>query len=168
VTGERGDDHRVEAGIGGLAGAHVRVGVDPKDRQVSAVLVDQVRERRHAYRAFAANRRDTRRFVFLDDRQRIAQLLKHDGLPCDAVALLGPDIAHLDGHDSGRASVLRQHRLEHLRANRIAGPSDIEGKLKSQRTNALGTSTLPLRPHQTQVWASGDRIYLVQASLLSR
>ena len=117
VTGERGDDHGVEAGIGGLTGAHVRVGVDPKDRQVIAVLVDQVLERRHAYRALAANRRDARRFVFLDDRQRGAQLLKHDGLRFDAVALLEPDIAHLDGHDSGRASVLRQHRLQHLRAN---------------------------------------------------
>ena len=116
VTGERGDDHGVEAGIGGLTRAHVRVGVDPKDRQVIAVLVDQVRERRHAYRALAANRRDARRFVFGDDRQRAAQLLKHDGLRFDAVALLKPDIAHLDGHQSGRAIVLRQDRLEHLRA----------------------------------------------------
>jgi hypothetical protein len=106
--------------------------------------------------------------VFLDDRQRATQLLKHDGLRFDAVALLKPDIAHLDGHDSGRTIVLRQDRLEHLRANRVAAPSDIEGKLRSQRANALGTSTLPLRPHQTQVWGSGDRIYLVQASLLSR
>ena len=153
---------------GSLTGAHVRVGVDPKDRQVSAVLVDQVRERRHAYRALPANRRDARRFVFLDDRQRAAQLLKHDGLRFDAVALLEPDIAHLDGHHSGRASVLRQHRLKQLRANRVAAPSDIEGKLRSQRANAPGTSTLPLRPHQTQVCASGDRIYLVQASHVSR
>jgi hypothetical protein len=53
----------------------------------------------------------------LDDRQRAAQLLKHDGLRFDAVALLEPDIAHFDGHDSGRASVLRQHRLQHLGAN---------------------------------------------------
>ena len=43
----------------------VRVGVDPEDRQVIAVLVDEVRERRHAYRALAANRRDACRFVFL-------------------------------------------------------------------------------------------------------
>ena len=93
-----------------------------------------------------------------------AQLLKHDGLRFDAVALLKPDIAHLDGHDSGRAIVLRQDRLEHLRANRVAASSDIEGKLRSQRANALGAGALPLRPHQTQVWASGDRIYLVQAS----
>jgi hypothetical protein len=104
--------------------------------------------------------------VFGDDRQRAAQLLKHDGLRLDAVALPKPNIAHLNGHDSGRAIVLRQVRLEHLRANRVAAPSDIEGKLSSQQANALGTSTLPLRPHQTQVWASGDRIYLVQASLL--
>jgi hypothetical protein len=106
--------------------------------------------------------------VFLDDRQRAAQLLKHNGLRFDAVALLKPDIAHLDGHDSGRAIVLRQDRLEHLRANRVAAPSDIEGKLRSQRANALGNSTLPLRPHQTQMCGSGDRIYLVQASRLSR
>jgi len=39
VTGECGDDHGVEAGIGGLTGAHVGVGVDPEDRQVIAVLV---------------------------------------------------------------------------------------------------------------------------------
>ena len=39
VTGERGDDHGVEAGIGGLTGAHVGVGVDPEDRQVIAVLL---------------------------------------------------------------------------------------------------------------------------------
>ena len=32
--------------------------------------------RRHAHRALAANRRYARRFVFLDDRQRVAQLLK--------------------------------------------------------------------------------------------
>jgi hypothetical protein len=63
VTGERGDDHGVEAGIGGLTGAHVRVGVDPQDRQVIAVFVDQVRQRRQAYRALATERRDTRRFV---------------------------------------------------------------------------------------------------------
>lgn len=92
------------------------------------------------------------------------ELLKHNGLRFDAVALLKPDIAHLDGHDSGRAIVLRQDRLEHLRANRVAASSDIEGKLRSQRANALGAGALPLRPHQTQVWASGDRIYLVQAS----
>lgn len=61
--------------------------------QSIAMLVDEVRERRHAYRALAANRRDARRFVFLDDRQRAAQLLKHDGLRFDAVALLQPDIA---------------------------------------------------------------------------
>jgi NAD(P)-dependent dehydrogenase (short-subunit alcohol dehydrogenase family) len=168
VTGERGNDHGVEAGIDGLTGAHVRVGVDPKDRQVSAVLVDQVRERRHAYRALAANRCDARRFVFGNDRQRAAQLLKHDDLRFDAVPLLEPDIAHFDGYDSGRAIVLRQHRLEHLGANRVAAPSDIEGKLRSQRANALGTSTLPLRPHQTQVCGRGGRIYLVQACLLSR
>jgi hypothetical protein len=55
------------------------------------------------------------------------------------------------------------------RANRVAAPSDIERKLRNQRTNALGTSTLPLRSHQTQVSApAGDWIYLVQASLLSR
>ena len=42
VTGERGDDHGVEAGIGGLTRAHVRVGVDPEDRQVIAVHVDEV------------------------------------------------------------------------------------------------------------------------------
>ena len=80
VTGERGDDHGVEAGMGSLTRAHVRVGVDQKDRHVIAVLIAQVRERRHAYRALAANRRDARRFVFLDDRQRAAQL-KHDGSP---------------------------------------------------------------------------------------
>ena len=46
--------------------------------------------------------------------------------------------------------------------------TDIEGKLSSsQRANALGTSTLPLRPHQTQVCGRGDRIYLAQAPLLS-
>ena len=67
--------------------------------------------------------------MFLDDRQRAAQLLKHNGLRFDAVALLKPDIAHLDGHDSGRAIVLRQDCLEHLRANRVAASSDIEGKL---------------------------------------
>jgi hypothetical protein len=106
--------------------------------------------------------------VFLDDRQRAAQLLKHDGFRFDAVALLKPDIAHLDGHDSGRAIVLRQDRLEYLRANRVAASSDIEGELRSQRANALGTGALPLWPHQTQVWSSGDRICLVQASLLSR
>ena len=106
--------------------------------------------------------------MFLDDRQRAAQLLKHDGLRFDAVALLKPNIAHLDGHDSCRAIVLKQHRLQHHRANRVAAPSEIEGKLSSQRTNALSTSTLPLRPHQTQVCGSGDRIYMVQASLLSR
>jgi hypothetical protein len=106
--------------------------------------------------------------VFGDDRQRAAQLLKHDGLRFDPVALLQPDIAHLDGHDSGRAIVRRQDRLEHLRANRVAAPGDIEGKLRSQRANALGTGALPLRPHQPQVWACGDRISLVQASLLSR
>ena len=39
VTGERGDDHGMEAGIGRLTGAHVRVGVDPEDRQVIAVLL---------------------------------------------------------------------------------------------------------------------------------
>jgi hypothetical protein len=122
------------------------------------VLVDQVRERRHAYRALAANRRDARGFVFGDDRQRAAQLLKHDGLRFDAVALLEPEIAHLDGHDSGRAIVPRQDRLEHLRANRVAAPSNIEGKLRKQRANALDTGALPLRPHQTQVWGSGDRI----------
>ena len=82
--------------------------------------------------------------------------------------LLEPDIADLDGHDSCRAIVLRQDRLEHLRANRVAAPSDIEGKLRSRRTNALGTGALPLRPHQTQVCGRGDRIYMVQASLLSR
>jgi len=32
--------------------------------------------RRHAHRALAANRRYARRLVFLDDRQRVAQLLK--------------------------------------------------------------------------------------------
>jgi hypothetical protein len=106
--------------------------------------------------------------VCLDDRQRAAQLLQHDSLRLDAVALLKPDVAHLDGHDSGRAIMLRQHRLQHPRANRVAAPSDIEGKLRSQRANAPATSTLPLRPHQTQVCGSGDRIYLVQASLLSR
>jgi hypothetical protein len=42
VTGERGDDHGVEAGIGGLTGAHVRVEVDPEDRQVIAALVDEI------------------------------------------------------------------------------------------------------------------------------
>jgi hypothetical protein len=41
VTGERGDDHGVEAGIGGLTRAYIRVGVDPEDRQVIAVLVDK-------------------------------------------------------------------------------------------------------------------------------
>jgi hypothetical protein len=106
--------------------------------------------------------------VFLDDRQRAAPLLKHDGLRFDVVALLKPDIAHLDGRDSGRAIVLGQDRLEHLRANRVAAPSDIEGRLRSQRANVFGTGALPLRPHQTQVWGSGDRIYMVQASLLSR
>jgi hypothetical protein len=89
--------------------------------------------------------------VFLDDRQRAAQLRKHDGLRFDAVALREPDIAHLNGQNSGRASVLSQDRLKHLRANRVAPPSDIEGKLSSQRANALGTGALPLRPHQTQV-----------------
>ena len=74
---------------GGLTGAHVGVGVDLEDRQIIAVLVDQVRERRHAYRALAANRGDAGRFVFGDDRQRAAQLLKHDGLRFDAVALVG-------------------------------------------------------------------------------
>jgi hypothetical protein len=29
-------------GIAGLTGAHVRVGVDPQDRQAIAVLIDQV------------------------------------------------------------------------------------------------------------------------------
>ena len=96
VTGERGDDHGVEAGIGGLTGAHVGVGVDPEDRQIIAVLVDQVRERRHAYRALAANRGDAGRFVFGDDRQRAAQLLNHNGLRLDAVPLLEPNIAHLE------------------------------------------------------------------------
>jgi hypothetical protein len=43
----------------------------------------------------------------------------------------------------------------------LLGPADLQG-------NALGTSTLPLLPHQTQVWGSRDRIYLVQASLPSR
>src|SRR5512132_2208116 len=43
VTGERGDDHGVEARTGALTRAHVRVGVDPKDRQIIAVLVNQVR-----------------------------------------------------------------------------------------------------------------------------
>ena len=129
--------------------------------------VDQVRERRHAYRALAANRRNARWFVFRDDRQRAAQLLKHNSLRFDAIALLEPDIAHLDRHHRGRAIVLRQDRLEHLRANRVAAPSDIVGKLRSQRANTLSTGALPLRPHQTQVWGSGDRIYyLVQASLL--
>jgi hypothetical protein len=42
VTGERGDDHGVEPGIAGLPGAHVRVGVDPQERQVSAVPIDQI------------------------------------------------------------------------------------------------------------------------------
>jgi hypothetical protein len=51
VAGERGDDHGVEAGIGRLTRAHVRVGVNPEDRQIIAVLVDQVRERRNAYRS---------------------------------------------------------------------------------------------------------------------
>ena len=41
VTGERGDDHGVEAGIGGLTRARIRVGVDPEDRQVIAMPVDQ-------------------------------------------------------------------------------------------------------------------------------
>jgi hypothetical protein len=63
------------------------VGVDPQDRQVIAVFVDQVRQRRQAYRALATERRDTRRFVVGDDRQRAAQLLKYDGLRFDAVAL---------------------------------------------------------------------------------
>ena len=121
------------------------------------MLIREVREGRHTYRALAANRRDARRFVFLDDRQRAAQLLKHDGLRLDAVPLLEPEIAYLDGHDSGRAIVLRQDHLEQLRANRVAPPSDIEGKLRCQRANAPGTSVRP-----------GDRIYLVQASLLSR
>jgi hypothetical protein len=49
VTGECGDDHGVEAGIGGLTRAHVGMGVDPEDRQVIAVLVDHVRKRRHAH-----------------------------------------------------------------------------------------------------------------------
>jgi hypothetical protein len=44
----------------------------------------------------------------------LAQLLKHDGLRFDAVALLEPDISRFDGHDSGRAILLRQDRLEHL------------------------------------------------------
>jgi hypothetical protein len=70
--------------------------------------------------------------MFGDDRQRPAQLLKHDLLRFDAVPLLEPDIAHLGGHHSGRAIVLMQDRLEHLRANRVAPPSDIEGKLRSQ------------------------------------
>ena len=36
---------------------------------------------------------------------------------------------------SGRAIVLRQARLEHLRANRVAAPSDIEGNSgASERT----------------------------------
>jgi hypothetical protein len=94
----------VEARIGGLTRAHVRVRVDPNDRQVIAVLVDQVRQRRHTYRALAANRRNARRFVFGDDRQRAAQLLKHHSLRLDAIALLQPDITHLDGHNSGRES----------------------------------------------------------------
>ena len=81
---------------GGLTGAHVGVGVDPEDRQIIAVLVDQVRERRHAYRALAANRGDAGRFVFGDDRQRAAQLLNHNGLRLDAVPLLEPNIAHLE------------------------------------------------------------------------
>jgi hypothetical protein len=47
-----------------------------------------------------------------------------------------------------------------IRADRVAAPSDIEGKLRRQRANAPGTGALPL-PHQAQVRGSADRIYIV-------
>jgi hypothetical protein len=64
---------------------------------------------------------------------------------------LTPRIAHLDRHHCGWAIVLGQNRLQHLRAEGVSAPGDLEGKLSSQRADALGSGTLPLRPHQPQV-----------------
>jgi hypothetical protein len=61
--------------------------------------------------------------------------------------------------------VLRQGRLEHLRANRVAASSDIDGIHRSQRANALSAGALPLLRLVWPVQGSGDRIYLVQAPL---
>jgi hypothetical protein len=84
--------------------------------------------------------------VVSKDVQRGPQLLQYDRLGLYAVPLLEPSIAHLDRHDSGRAVMLRQNRLEHLRADRVSAPSDLEGKLRSKRANTLRAGTLPLRP----------------------
>jgi hypothetical protein len=99
----------------------------------------------------AAERGDTGRIVILDDVEGGAQLAKYDGLGLDAVALLETRIAHLDRHYCGWAVVLRQNRLQHLCAEGVSAPGDLEGKLRSQRADAFGTGTLPLRPHQPQV-----------------
>ena len=42
VPGERQDSRRVVAGVLAVAGTYIGVGVDPEDRQVIAVHVDEV------------------------------------------------------------------------------------------------------------------------------
>jgi hypothetical protein len=117
VAGECGHDHGVVTRIGAFARSHIRVRIDPQNRQLIAVHVDQVRERRHAHRALAAEGRDACRIVFTNDLQGGAELVEEDSLRLDAVALLESRIAHLDRNDSGRTIVLRKYGLEHLGAH---------------------------------------------------
>src|SRR5215213_4133708 len=53
VPGERGDCHRVIAGVLTVAGTDIRVGVDPDDRKVVSVPVSERGERRDAHRALS-------------------------------------------------------------------------------------------------------------------
>ena len=136
--------------IRGDGASHLTAVVDQRYRGPPVECAEAMADSKRPHLAQTDLKCNSRRFVFGDDRQRAAQLLKHHGLRLDAIALLQPDIASRQAPQRS-ASVLRQHHLEHLRANRVAAPSDIEGKLSSQRANAPGTGTLPLRPHQTQV-----------------
>ncbi|HEU4546302.1 MAG TPA: hypothetical protein VFR88_08430 [Microlunatus sp.] len=132
VPGECGHHHGVITGVGTLSGAHVGVRVDPQDRQVTAVLADQVGERRHTHRALTAEGGDAVRVVFGDDRHRSLQLLEHNCLRLDPVAFLETSVAHLHWYDRCGTVVIGQHRLQNPRAYRVAAASNLERKLRSQ------------------------------------
>lgn len=96
VPGERRDGHRVVAGVAGVPGVDVWVGVDPDDRQVIAVAVGEDGEGSDAGGAFTADGGDPGRLVLADDVQRSRELLDDHGLGLDPVELSQPVVAHRD------------------------------------------------------------------------
>ena len=79
--------------IRGDGASHLTAVVDQRYRGPPVECAEAMADSKRPHLAQTDLKCNSRRFVFGDDRQRAAQLLKHHGLRLDAIALLQPDIA---------------------------------------------------------------------------